>query len=59
MLDRREKYDTPIYSGVKDGLKQTYKLQGVKGLYQGLGLSCLQNVLTLIGGKKIYDFIGN
>lgn len=58
MLDRREKYETAVYGSARDCLRQTYKLQGVRGLYQGLGLSVLQNAVMLVGVKNVYEILG-
>jgi hypothetical protein len=47
MVSQHNKYETPLYKNPKSCLKEIYGLRGVKGLYQGLGVSLLQNFLGL------------
>lgn len=55
MTSRHEKYDAPLYRTPKACLKEVYSFRGVKGLYQGMSVSLLQNIAGLAVTDAMFD----
>lgn len=52
MTSRHDKYSAPLYRNPKACFKEIYGLRGVRGFYQGMSVSLLQNLI----GLSITDF---